>query len=286
MNRIPGVVVLFGVVLLVGCAGGGVPQGVGLLPSGPAQPPGASGPISLVGLWTVTEAGEEPGAVLRIAPRKQLSLWRSCGRLTGGWVGAQDVFLGELTGSSGTCFPAGGVPPDVTPSWLLRATGYRSQGADKVLVDRSETLVARLVPGGTPRVGADVAASEAEPPVITDEDRADLMRIADMPARLTRIEPTLVVGRWVPLTGAGEAFVEFHANGTWAGSDGCTGYRGRWTANSSSMLTTGGASALKACGSTPVPAWLADTAIAGLDNSVLVLLNATGVEVARLKPAR
>src|SRR5690606_41446752 len=39
-----------------------------------------------------------------------------------------------------------------------------------------------------------------------------------------------LVGRWLPADGAaaGRAFVEFAADGTWTGSDGCNRTRGTW----------------------------------------------------------
>ncbi|WP_203986758.1 META domain-containing protein [Virgisporangium aurantiacum] len=256
---------------LAGCAGDG--------PNAPVDPaaPADTGPISLVGLWTVADAGEEAGTVLRIAPKKQLSLWRTCGALTGSWAAAQDLFLGELTSGGENCQPV------ENPSWLRDASGYQSVGDTKILVDRNGKQLARLVPGGKPKVGSGVDPAEAAPPVITDEDRAELTRTPQVPATLTRVEPTQIVGRWVPVAAGGRAYVEFKDDRTWTGSDGCNGNGGRWTATGSSMLATAGPSTLIACDGAPVPAWLTSTAAAGLADGVLVLLDPTGAEVARLK---
>jgi hypothetical protein len=263
------------VLALGGCAGETGPDA----PADPGVPPtpADSGPISLIGLWTVGGTDEEAGTVLRIAPKKQLSLWRTCGALTGSWAGAQDLFLGELNGGSEACSPV------KSPAWLENATGYGSLGDEKVLVDRNGKELARLVPGGKPKVGAGVDPAEAAPPVVTDEDRAELTRTPQVPATLTRVEPKLIVGRWVPVAAAGRAYVEFKDDRTWTGSDGCNGNGGRWTATASSMLATTGPSTLMACDGAPVPAWLSSTATAGLAGDVLVLLDPTGAEVARLK---
>jgi heat shock protein HslJ len=260
---------------LAGCAGGG-PKETGDAAE-PAAPVDGAGPISLVGLWTVADTDEEPGTVLRIAPKRQLSLWRTCGALMGSWAGAQDVFLGKLDDSGDRCRGA------TTPSWLGDATGYGSLGGDKILVDRNGKQLARLVPGGKPKVGSDIDPAEAAPPVITDEDRAELTQTAQLPAGLTRVEPASIVGRWVPVGAASPAFVEFRDDRTWTGSDGCNGNGGRWTATTSSMVATAGPSTLMACDGAAIPSWLAGTAMAGLDNGVLVLLGPKGTEVARLK---
>lgn len=260
---------------LAGCAGSG-PGGA----DDAGQPPASSevgGPIRLIGLWTVADTDEQPGTVLRVAPQKQLSLWRACGALTGSWAGAQDVFLADLHGGSGNCGDA------VTPSWLKSATGYGVDGADMVLTDRAGKQLARLVPGGKPKVGPDIDPAEAAPPVISDEDRAALTQTTQIPATLTRAEAAQVVGRWVPASGGGPAFADFKDDRTWTGSDGCNGNGGRWTVVESAMVATAGASTLMACDGAPVPTWLSGTAMAGFDNGVLVLLDAKGAEVARLK---
>jgi heat shock protein HslJ len=204
--------------------------------------------------------------------------------LTGAWAGAQDVFLGQMDGGSVNCFPPSG-PPDgePTPSWLLKVAGYRSLGSEKILVDRSENTLARLVPGGKPKLTPDVAASQAEPPVVTDEDRAELTAKPQVSAPLTRLERKLVVGRWVPTANGAAAYVEFKDDGSWVGSDGCNGNRGRWAASADSMVATGGPSTLIGCEGAPVPGWVSSTAVAALAGDLLVLIDAKGAELARLK---
>ncbi|MFG1923131.1 META domain-containing protein [Cryptosporangium sp. NPDC048952] len=240
--------------------------------SSSVTPHNSAGPISLIGSWTV--AGTDD--VLRIAPNRQLSLWRTCGTLTGSWAASQDLFIGDVHGGSAPC----GSP--VTPGWLQAANGYRSSGENLEFLDRSGELVARLISGGTPKVGPNVAASEADPPVITAKDRTELARVPRRPATLTPVESTAIVGRWAPATPAGKAFVEFTNDGTWTGSDGCNAHGGRWAATPTSMLATTGMSTLIGCDGPPVARWLSHTAIAGLDDDALVLLDATGAELTRL----
>lgn len=245
-----------------------------------------SGVLSLIGLWTVVDADEEADAVLRIAPQKQLSLWRTCGALIGSWAAADTLFLAQMEGGSTNCFPADGPPNgEPTPSWLLRAENYRTVGAEKMLLDPAGNQLARLLPGGRPKLTPDFAASEAEPPVVTDEDRAALTRKIEVKPPLTQLKPERVLGRWAPAVDGTKAFVEFKSDGTWTGSDGCNGNRGRWVASANAMLATSGASTLIACDGAPVPNWLANTAVAARDVEFLVLFDANGAELGRLKKA-
>jgi heat shock protein HslJ len=262
---------------LAGCAGDGRPA------AAPRPPATETGPIALIGLWTVEGTDEQAGTVLRIAPEKQLSLWRSCGMLSGSWAAQGALFLATLDGGSGDCLPAGSA--DATPAWLKRATGYRSTGGDQMLVDDAGNTVARLLPGGRPKVTGGVAASEAEPPAITDEDRAKLeTTAAPLPAGTTAAQRSSLLGRWVPASGGAAAFVAFNGDGTWTGSDGCNGNGGRWTVGADGVfLATAGPSTLMACDGAPVPTWLSTATLAGASADQLVLLDTTGTEVGRLR---
>ena len=111
------------VLALAGCGAGtaGGPDGAGA-PSGTPTPSGGAvepaDPVGLVGLWTVREAaGEEPGAILRLA-EGDLSLWRRCGHLAGSWAASPDgLFVDHLYGGSDACVTG----PDSGPAWLTRA---------------------------------------------------------------------------------------------------------------------------------------------------------------------
>lgn len=120
----------------------------------PTSAPGNPGnPVALVGLWAVREAaGEEPGAILRLAG--SLSLWRRCGHLDGSWRAAADgLFVSHVFGGSGACYHG----PDSVPAWMRQAAGHRADGPDRLLVDRDGHTVARLVPGGRPKVDVNSA---------------------------------------------------------------------------------------------------------------------------------
>jgi hypothetical protein len=229
----------------------------------------------MIGLWTVAGTDEEAGTVLRIAPQRQLSLWRSCGILHGSWAAVDGLFVGSVDGSSQGCSGGG-------PDWLRRAVGFGAAGDELVLTDRDGKTVARLLPGGKPKIPDGIDVSEAEPPVITDEDRAALEApVAPLPAGLAEGSP---LGRWVPVNGGTAAFVEFKGDGSWTGSDGCNGNGGRWVSGAGgALLATVGPSTLIGCDGAPIPAWLSSATRAGISAGQLVLVDPAGTEVGRLK---
>lgn len=280
----------------------------------PASAPGD--PVDLVGLWTVQDApGEEPGAILRLA--EGLSLWRTCGHLDGFWRATADgLFIGFVAGGSSACYRGPGpahapeasirTSTDSVPDWLRQAAGYRADGPDRLLVDRGGSTVARLVPGGRPKVDADTAPSEGEPPVLIDALRRMLAPAAALPAGLRPAAAADLVGRWVPgdrpeARSPRPPHVTFAADGDWTGSDGCNGQGGRWLAGpAGSFLAVAGPQTLMGCApiaqpadaagrGVPVPlpvdvgSWLTAASRAGLAGDQLVLLDRSGRELGRLR---
>jgi hypothetical protein len=253
----------------------------------PAEP-ATSAPgdrAELVGLWTVqAAAGEESGAILRLAA--SLSLWRTCGHLFGFWRAAPDgLFVAHIASRSEACYRTSNTDPD----WLRRAAGHRADGSDRLLVDRDGRTVARLVPGGRPKVDANTAPSEAEPPVLTDELRRMLSPAAPLPSGLQPASEADLVGRWVRSDGAGaEAprppFVQLAADGSWNGSDGCNGQGGRWISGAAgSFLAVAGPQTLIGCDGADVGGWLSGASRAGIAGEELVPLDRTGRELGRLR---
>jgi META domain len=297
------------VLLLVAACGTGTAGGQ--QPGRPASAPGDA--VGLVGLWTVREAaGEEPGAILRLGDG--LSLWRSCGHLDGFWRATADgLFIGFVAGGSGACYRGPGpahapeasirTSTDSVPDWLRQAAGYRADGPDRLLVDRDGRAVARLVPGGRPKVDADTAPSEGEPPVFTDALRRMLAPAAALPAGLRPAAAADLVGRWVPgdrpeARSPRPPHVTFAADGDLTGSDGCNAQGGRWLAGpAGAFLAIAGPQTLMSC-AVPRPAgaaapgvpapvdvgsWLTAASRAGLAGDELVLLDRSGRELGRLR---
>jgi hypothetical protein len=242
-------------------------------------------PVDLVGLWTVREAaGEEPGAILRLG--EGLSLWRACGHLDGSWRATGDgLFIDFVAGGSGACYHG----PDSVPDWLRQAAGHRADGPDRLLVDRDGRTVARLVPGGRPKVHADTAPSEGEPPVLTDALRQMLAPAAALPEGLRPASAADLVGRWVPgdrpeARGARPPQVTFAVDGDWTGSDGCNGQGGQWLAGpAGSFLAVAGPQTLIGCANVDVGGWLTAASRAGIRGDELVLLDRSGRELGRLR---
>lgn len=250
--------------------------------------PGSADPVTLIGSWLIEEAAqEESGAVLRIAAN-DISLWRECGTLSGAWrADTGGLFVADIYGGTGC-----EVTDEPTPGWLQEAVGFRAAGDDRLLVDAQGDTVARLLPGGKPEAGPDTAPEQAEPPVVDDEVRRAFAPTADLPAGLNPPPAReALVGRWEPESGPGSSpepvYVELLADGGWRGSDGCNGQGGRWvTGAGGAFLATSGASTLVACENAPIGQWLSGAWQVGMDGPVLVLVDAQGNELGRVKPVQ
>jgi hypothetical protein len=268
--------------LLAACA---APMGSTDEPSVPTPTfvPSPADPLALIGSWTITEAGEQQGAILRLAAG-DLTLFRACG-LMGHWRATTDgLFVAHIFGAD--C----GSDAIDTPAWLRRASGFRQDGKTQLLLDDKGQTVARLLPGARPSPGPHLASEMATPPVADDEARRILAPAASVPANLRPAVRSDLIGRWVPADGgrwnAEQPFAEFATDGEWRGSDGCNGGSGRWTSGrAGALLATAGISTLIGCHGVPVPSWLGQTHRAGFDGDVLVLLDQTGKELGRLRRA-
>jgi META domain len=172
---------------------------------------------------------------------------------------------------------------------LRAATGYRIETDARVLLDERGDVLARLLPGGRPTPGPDIAPSEAEPPMVTDDLRKQLAAAVALPRGLEPAEKARLVGRWVPVDGpAGSApeapHVLLSSEGAWSGSDGCNAQGGRWTAGAGgSLLAVAGPQTLVGCEGANVGGWLSGASRAGFAGAALVLLDSSGKELGRLK---
>ena len=91
------------------------------------------------------------------------------------------------------------------------------------------TAPARRWPGSCPRPRATVTGADpARPP--SDLELRGRGPVVALPANLTPVGD--LTGRWIPVDDVGDhpAYVEFAADGTWTGSDGCTPTGGSWLA--------------------------------------------------------
>jgi hypothetical protein len=288
MTRWRSAVAMIGVLALVAC--GPPPSGApGPLYSGS----GGRQPRDLVGLWRVQAEGEETGTILRLGA--DLSIWRRCDDLFGGWVaGAAGGFVADTYAGSYECAgpkpstaPKPAVPaPPATPDWLLRATAYRVDGAQRLLLDEYGGTVARLIPSGEPSPRHVAAHELYAKPVLDAALERRLAPAAPLPANLRPATAADLVGTWKPaLPGANpKQHVTIKADHTWEGSDGCNGQGGRWAVEGpGAVLTVGGGSTMIGCSGQDQAPRFEVARGAGFDGTTLVLIDAGGKEVGHLR---
>lgn len=240
-------------------------------------------PSDLIGTWAVTGTDETEPVTLTVGVN-ELQVWRACGEQHGEWRAAPTgLFVAHTTGFEMACKDRG-----EPPQWLTAATKFAVEGETVVLRDVNGVAVATLVPGDTP-TSPDELSYLATPPPVTDEIRDQLSRTATVPDDLEPATPELLPGRWVPADGSGseapqQPHVQFRADGSWSGSDGCNGSGGRWVADDiGTLLATQGPQTLIACRDmVNAGQWVSSAHAAGLDGKVLVLIGADGAETGRL----
>ena len=278
------------VAAIAGCGGSGghPPSRPDLSPA--IDPAGAHVAVKvsrLIGLWSVRASGEPRSTVLRVAP-DEVAVWRSCGPIGGSWRALTDgTFVASMYGGSEPCFR--GTPHVLsTIPWLTHARGFVFDGAHTWrLVAGDGATLATLTPGPTPTAPMNVAQSEADPPTMTAKERQQLDRVpAPLPAGTTPVTAADLVGTWRP-TGSAKGSVTFHRSGTYTGSDGCNGVGGRWAVSSggAEALTTG-ASTLVYCGGVQVANWFAAAARVAVNGDSLVLYDAKGAVMHRVRSTR
>lgn len=124
--------------------------------------------------------------------------------------------------------------------------------------------------------------------MIDENVRAAFRQAAELPELLEPASAAKLHGAWIPVDApdAIDPHVEFSESGDWTGSDGCNGSRGRWTIEGGGeLLTTSGPHTLIGCDNVPVPDWVSSARLAGFDGDELVLLDVSGAELGRLRPA-
>jgi hypothetical protein len=246
--------------------------------------PADAAPVDLIGSWSLAEPSAEGDSVIQL-DLDQVRVWRDCGTLLGTWTAnAYGQFVAYIEGYSGGCETTE-IP---TAEWLNRTTSFAADGDARLLLDAQGEVTARLLPGAEPTAPPNLAPSEAEPPVVTDEIRRALAPAAPLPAELDPIQPDAITGRWVPADGATSSmdvpYVDLAADGGWQGSDGCNEYQGRWlTGPDGALLARHGSLEQVGCDNILVGGWLAGASRAGMDGDVLVLLDAGGNELGRLR---
>jgi hypothetical protein len=235
-------------------------------------------PLALVGRWSVRAAGEPAGTTLILGD--QLTVFEACGALSGEWRAGHDAaFISYVDSGDGACFRE---THSLSVPWLSHVTSYRVQGQNRLLLNTSGQVVARLSPGGRPKVSRHDSPSEADAPKLTPALRATLAPSPSLPTGLRSATRATFVGRWRalgPHRGSPKGFVQFEATGAWRGSDGCNGAAGQFDIDNSGRLiiTPGGINGAVGCEISPAPQWAESARLAGFDSrGDLVLLDVHG----------
>lgn len=231
-------------------------------------------PERLLGGWVVTGIGDTAGEFrIRFEPG-QLAVSGDCGQVSGPWRADQGgQFVALVTMGDRDCMDNGGIS---APEWLQTASGFAHQGDGVVLRDAAGEVTAQLEPDGrqsTPVVAASPELRRSFPPA------------APVPEELTPADPDELIGRWVPASRAGGAYLELSRGGQWRGSDGCNSLGGRFVAaEGGALLAVSGPQTLIGCDDgAPVGSWLAGASRAAFHGGELVLLDAAGAETGRLR---
>jgi antitoxin (DNA-binding transcriptional repressor) of toxin-antitoxin stability system len=253
--------------------------------SAPRPPAAPAEPLALVGWWTEVATGQ----IVVIDPSRlevrDLDATAG-GPATAAGGGGARVAEGSWVGDSAGRFlvRSYGVPPGAAaPGWLGAAAGFAVDGGERVLLDRAGAPVARLVPA---QAGTVTGAANPSRPPSELESRASAPA-APLPAGLRPAGD--LAGRWVPVeqSGSGGAFAQFGADGTWTGSDGCTGTGGSWLAgpDGAFLATAWSVMTFVACPGVGVAPQVGAARRVGLDGSTLVLLDADGAPTGRYQRA-
>ena len=218
-------------------------------------------PLALVGWWRVAATGE----TVVIDPSR-FEVRSDTGTAEGSWVGdSAGRFLAR--------------PDGAPPEWLGATARFVANGPDRVLLDRAGAPVARLVPAPA---GAVTGADPARPQ--SDLELRGRDPVVALPANLTPVGD--LTGRWIPVDDVGDhpAYVEFAADGTWTGSDGCTPTGGSWLAgpDGAFLATARTLMTFVACPGVGVAPQVGAARRIGTDGPTVILLDADGTPVGHL----
>ena len=258
--------------LLTACGSG--QAGVSAVPS----PTVSADPAALVGFWTVHEDGVATGT-LRLGG--ELTLFQDCGGLDATWKASVDGgFVAGPIGGDGSCFKDNA---PLVPAWVHAAQGYRVDGEEWTLVDSDGKVLVALTRSGPPRIASNRSADYyGKEPTTADVRRNLAPEAAALPAGLTPVTYATLVGtRW---EADKPGFLQFQQDGAFIGSDGCNGQNGRYALGpGGEVLAVTGPQTLIGCVGSPTGSWVAQAARAGRDGDELVLVDATGREIARMR---
>lgn len=228
---------------------------------------------ALVGLWKVQAPGEGANTWVRFEPAS-VTVQRGRDLINASWVSGGDHIAANAYGWSNGSM-------DRAVTWLEQAHTFRINGAEVVLVDSKDHVLATLSPATKapdPR-GALPELMNGRTP------EAEVTSYFTPPTPAASPGPNVtadaVQGRWI--TGKADAdgnhpFLTFSPDGSYRGSDGCNGISGRWLLSTTNYLAfTGGFHTDVACENLlPVPTWTADARTVSVHGDRLTLFDQKG----------
>lgn len=244
-----------------------------------SDPP--AGPDALVGFWDVDlpTGGSTPARLSGGA-----TFYLGCGQVSAGVAGHPDGRL-VATGAGGSSgcgqpFEAGNVM-----GWLSDVARATADGDRRHLVDGDGTVLATLHPRDGLPERLDLSEVHHEPP----EAPVPVPTVPPgLDAGAAPAGPDVAVGRWewpeAPPHDQLPPNLELAPDGELFVSDGCNAAAGRWSgAADGSVVTVAGVHTAAGCWGPPLIDWLARTTHLALDDDLLVLLDADGAEIGRLR---
>lgn len=248
----------------------------------PTTGTGAVLPSQLVGQWDVEGEGVEKGAVITFSA-DEASLLSRCGVLDGSWKSLPGgVFLADLYSGPEDCIPDDDA--SFTPAWLGTASSFSVRGEQRQLHGNDGQVTAILRPAaGRPKLPSTETEEYVDPPVLTDEERAELDRLPpDFPPGIRPAEASELLGTWVlPGETGGKGnwpHATFGDDGWIVGSDGCNGTGARYALAEGALLQSDGVSTLIGCENIDITA---GAVLVGFDGETLVLIGKDGQEIRR-----
>jgi heat shock protein HslJ len=239
-----------------------------------SDPPASQRAHDLVQLWRVDAPGETDATWLSLG--EGVTLWSSCGTAVGSWRATDSLFIAGMTGSIQPWCEADAA----FPGWLENATGWRLATPGHVqLLGADGAVLAKLSIDGTPPPSTDAPGLNT-PPAVTDLMTDALRDPLPLPSVATPV--TALSGRWIPSDASPgrSPFVEFGADHTWTGSDGCNGAGGRWLLGTDGLiLTTSGASTAIGCENSNGPRWVGQAFRVGMVGDALTFYDANVKEL-------
>lgn len=217
-----------------------------------AAPP--SDPVDLLGFWTVAPTDPAAADTWMQLDYGRVAVGTECGPITGSLLISGHHLMAD---APDFVYPECGGGESWRPvEWLDASYAFRATSAGGFdLLDSDGNVTATLTEGTEADVSPEVWEGYQRVPEITAEIRAWLTPAAGLPDGVEAAAN--IIGRWVlpgEVESEGRAFLEFHSDGSFGGSDGCNGTGGRWRLGADGrILTTHDPSTLIACANPSIP---------------------------------